>query len=300
MLGALLLAAAAATAGCSTAGSDVFTSRPGVVNVAATINVWGNLLAQLGGVHVHETSIVNNPQTDPHDYEPTPADGRTIAAARLLVVNGVGYDRWAQRAAAANPDRRRTVLDVGRLVGVGPGANPHRWYVPADVEKVADAITADLKAADPADAAYFDSRRVTFERQGLARYHQLISEIRSSYAGTPVGASESIVAPLADALGLDLRTPSSFLQAVSEGAEPSSADKATIDRQIRDRQIAVYLFNSQNATPDIAAQVKAARSRGIPVVAVTETLIPAHASFQQWQVAQLESLQAALQQVTGR
>ena len=300
MVLAALIVGAAATAGCSTATSSAFSSAPGVVYVAASINAWGSLLAQLGGAHVHETSIVDNPQTDPHDYEPTPADGRTIASARLLVVNGIGYDAWASRAAAANPDRRRKVLDVGKVVGVAAGANPHRWYDPADVERVADAITADLKAIDPADAAYFDGRRQSFERQGLDRYHRLIEEIRTTYAGTAVGASESIVAPLADALGLDLVTPASFMKAISEGSEPSSTAKSTADAQIGDKRIAVFIFNRQNATPDVASQVNAAKARGIPVVAVTETLSPATASFQDWQVAQLETLRAALHKATGR
>jgi zinc/manganese transport system substrate-binding protein len=271
-----------------------------VISVAATINVWGSVLAQLGGVHVHETSIVTNPDTDPHDYEPTPADARTVASARLLVMNGVGYDQWAAKAVAANPNSRRTVIDVGRLVGAPTGGNPHRWYDPHDVELVADAITADLKRLDPADAAYFDERRDNFNRRGWARYGQLVGELASTYAGTRVGASESIFAPLAAALHLDLVTPVTFLTAISEGAEPSAADKATTDRQIRDKQIAVYVYNSQNATPDVTAQLKEARAEGIAVVAVTETLSPASASFQDWQLAQLEALRAALRQATGR
>src|SRR5207244_1993389 len=129
---------------------------------------------------------------------------------------------------------------------------------------------------------------------GLAGYHQVINDIRSAYARTPVGASESIFAPLAAALGLDLVTPASFLKAISEGTDPSPADKAAIDAQISGKKIKVYVFNSQNSTPDIAAEVAACRRRGIPVVAVTETLSPASATFQAWQTAQLQSLKAAL------
>ena len=148
--------------------------------------------------------------------------------------------------------------------------------------------------------SYFDTQRASFENEGLARYHELISQIRTMYAGTPVGASESIFAPLADALGLKLITPPSFLQAISEGTDPSAADKATIDDQISHHLIKVYVYNSQNATPDVAAQVSAAEKQGIPVTAVTETLSPAGATFEQWQTAQLQSLAAALRQATGR
>jgi zinc/manganese transport system substrate-binding protein len=168
------------------------------------------------------------------------------------------------------------------------------------VEQVADEITADLKKADPAGATYFDSQRQALEHTGLARYHQLINDIKTRYAGTPVGASESVFAPLAEALGLDLITPASFLKATSEGTDPSAADKATIDHQISARAIKVYVFNSQNSTPDIAAQVSAAKKVGIPVSTVTETLSPAGANFQDWQSAQLQALQTALRAGTGR
>ena len=289
-------------AGCSapaqTSGSSGSASGK-VIPVAASINAWGSIVSQLGGTHVQATSIISNPDTDPHDYEPTPADGRTIANSALFVENGIGYDPWAAKSLAASPDSHRIVLDVGQLVGVPEGGNPHRWYSPSDVEKVADGITADLKKVDPSDSAYFDTQRQSFENTGLARYHQLINDIKAKYAGTPVGASESIFAPLADALGLKLITPPSFLKAISEGTDPSAADKTTIDAQISGKQIKVYVFNSQNSTPDVARQVEEANKAGIPVSTVTETLSPAGASFQDWQSAQLQALQAALARGTS-
>jgi len=271
-----------------------------VISVAASINAWGSILAQLGGTHVKATSIISNPDTDPHAYEPTPADGRVIATASLFVENGIGYDSWAAKAVAANPDPNRVVIDVGQLTGTPNGGNPHRWYSPTDVEKVADAITSGLKKADPGDAAYFDTQRQTFETTGLAEYHALITDIKAKFAGTPVGASESIFTPLAQALGLDLITPPSFLKAISEGSDPSPADKATIDSQISSKKIKVYVFNSQNSTPDVSAQVTAARSHGIPVSTVTETLSPQGSSFQDWQAGQLKALEAALGRATGK
>ena len=116
---AIVAACALGMTSCATSmqdgrGSDA-TGR--VVEAAASINAWGSILAQLGGEHVHATSIITKPDTDPHDYEPTPADGRTIAAARLFIENGVGYDSWAAKAIAANPSGR-AVIDVGKLVGV--------------------------------------------------------------------------------------------------------------------------------------------------------------------------------------
>ncbi len=266
--------------------------------VVAAEDVWGSIAAQLGGSHVRVTSIVASPAADPHDYEPTAADARAIADAALVIENGVGYDPWVARLVAANGGGN--VLDVGAVVGAKAGANPHRWYAPADVERVVAAITRAFERLDPRDAPSFAARRARFERDGLARYHELIAAIRRRYRGVPVGASESVFAPLAQALGLALVTPASFLAAVSEGAEPTAGDIAAVDRQVADRRIEVWVVDAQNSTPDVARITAAARARGIPVVTITETLVPPTASFQAWQVSQLEALESALARAARR
>jgi zinc/manganese transport system substrate-binding protein len=280
--------------------TDAARSGGKTIQVVAAENFWGSIASQLGGGHVKVTSIIDNPAADPHDYEPTAADARTVAGARFTIVNGIGYDSWAGKLLAANPGRGRTDLEVGNLVGIPASGNPHRWYSPDDVHQVTDQITADYKKIDPADAADFDKLKDTFENTTLAPYNQEIADIRAKYAGTPVGASESIFAPLAEGLGLDLVTPESFLDAISEGTDPTAKDKSTIDQQIADKKIKVYVYNSQNATPDVQAQVKAAKAKGIPVATVTETLTPAGAAFQDWQVRQLKGISAALAKATGK
>lgn len=296
-----------ALSGCATSppartsGGTAASGGPGTkVAVVAAENFWGSIASQLGGEHATVTSVIDNPDADPHDYEPTPADGRTIASAQYVIVNGVGYDPWAPKLADANPNPQRTVLNVGDLVGVEEGGNPHRWYSPDDVHKVIEQITADYKKLDPADAAYFDQRKQSFETQTLGQYNQLIADIKAKYAGTPIGASESIVTPLAEGLGLQMLTPESFLDAISEGSDPTAADKATIDDQIKNKQIKIYVYNSQNSTPDVQAQVDEAEAAGIPVTTVTETLTPAGATFQDWQTTQLQGIEQALAQATGK
>jgi zinc/manganese transport system substrate-binding protein len=298
VLAALVLAVlSAGVAGCATTAPGATTpAKTGVVQVVAAENFWGSLARSLGGVHADVRSIITNPASDPHDYEPTSADATAIHGAQLVIINGVGYDAWATKLAAANPVPSRIDMFVGDLVGVAAGGNPHRWYDPADVRAVIDRITADYRKLDPADAAYFDARHAEVLGTDLKQYFDLINEIKTDFAGTPVGASESIFAPLAAATGLDLRTPASFLEAISEGGEPTAADKVTIDNQIRTGQIKVYVYNAQNATPDVQAQVDAARAAGIPVTTITETLTPAGSSFQDWQVTQLNALLSALKQ----
>jgi zinc/manganese transport system substrate-binding protein len=301
LAGSAALAVLALAAGCST--SPKATTGGGsatVINVVAAENFWGSLAQQLGGSHVKVTNIINNPDADPHDYEPTAADGRAIATAQLAIVNGVGYDAWATKLADTNKTSALTVLTVGDLVGAKDGGNPHRWYNPDNVKQVIDQITADYKKADPADSSFFDTQRDTVLNTNLKAYFDAINQIKTNYAGTPVGASESIFAMLSPALGLNLLTPPGFLTAISEGTDPTAQDKATIDNQIKTKQIKVYVYNSQNATPDVQAQVDEAKAAGIPVTTITETLTPAGASFQDWQLAQLTALKQALGQATGK
>jgi len=295
-----LLAAlsAAPLAGCGGSGPGASGSS-GKLDVVAAEDFWGSIAEQLGGDRVEVTSIVTNPATDPHDYEPTAEDARTMAGAQLAIVNGIGYDRWATKLLDANPNSGRTVLTVGELLGLKDGDNPHQWYSPASAQKTIERITADYKRADPGHAAYFDRQQRRFETVGLARYHRLIAQIRSRYAGTPVGASESVFEPLAAALGLKLLTPTGFLDAISEGTDPTPADKATAESQVAGRQVEIWVYNSQNATPDVQRLNDAATAAGIPIATVTETVTPEGASFQAWQSRQLEGLEGALARASG-
>ena len=118
---------------------------------------------------------------------------------------------------------------------VNPAQDPHSYEpTPADARKLAlaqlaivngavnalaGAITARLTRLDPRDGRYFAQRHAQFERVGLERYRALIARIKARYTGLPVGASESIFAPLAPALGLRLITPQRFMNATSEGTD---------------------------------------------------------------------------------
>jgi zinc/manganese transport system substrate-binding protein len=290
--------AAVALAGCGQVSAAALGG--GGVRVVAAENFWGSIARQIGGTHAGVQSIIVNPAQDPHSYEPTSGDARTMATAQLAIVNGAGYDPWAPRLLAANPVDGRATVTVGALLRLHQGDNPHRWYDPPEVERVAAAIATALSKLDPRHRAYFAERLRLFDTSGLAAYHTQIARIRSRYAGVPVGASESIFALLAPALGLRLITPPSFMKAVAEGTELTARDTAAAERQITSGQIKAWVYNSQNVTPEVQRLNGLARAHRIPIATVTETLSPVSASFQQWQVAQLRALALALHEATGR
>src|SRR4051794_21019860 len=166
----LLVGGAALLAGCGSSAGSFPGSASGKLQVAAAENFWGSIAAQLGGEKVAVTSIVVNPNTDPHAYEPSASDGVTMARSQMAIVNGIGYDTWASKLIAANPSSRRTVLDVGSLLGLEAGENPHQWYSPASVRRGIGALLAEDKRLDPKDASYFDRRRTAFETTSLPEY----------------------------------------------------------------------------------------------------------------------------------
>ncbi|MGI8558689.1 MAG: metal ABC transporter solute-binding protein, Zn/Mn family [Solirubrobacteraceae bacterium] len=292
-----LLACALLLAGCDGNGT---TSPHSTLRVVAAESVWGSIAAQVGGARIDVRSLVADPGVDPHSYQSTPSDARTLAESQLAILSGIGYDAWASQGLAASPLSSRVVLNAGQVLGLSGGANQHQWYSPASVDRVIGALVAGLRRLDPAGGSYFAARARDFETRSLAPFDRLRSQIRARFRGVRVGASENVFAPLAADLGLDLITPADFMKAVGEGTDVSASDKQLADRQIARREIAVWVLNTQNETPDVARLSAAARARGIPVVDVSETLSPRGASFQDWQTSQLRSLLGALAEATHR
>ena len=284
-----LLSTALSACGAPPAG----TSSGKTLQVVAGQNFWGSIAAQLGGTHVFVLSVVTNPNADPHDYENSTQDARAFAAADYVILNGAGYDAWGARLLSANPNANRKVFSVADLLNKKAGDNPHFWYNPDWVEQVADQITADYRALDAAASDYFTQQRAAF-RTSMKPYHDRIAKIKSTFSGVPIGSTESIFVYLAQALGLNLISPPEFMQAVAEGNDPPAQTVAEFHDQVLGKKIKVLVFNVQTSTNITEDLKRLAANKGIPVVGVSETLHPLDATFQEWQGAQLLTLQNAL------
>lgn len=284
----------------TTTASETSSGGSKTVEVIAAENFWGSIASQVGGSHVHVTSLIVDPNADPHSYEPTTANARTVADAQYVIFNGAGYDPWMDKLLKSNPESGRKELNVGDFNGKHEGDNPHMWYNPDYVTAITNKIRDDLKGLDAGDASAFDKTAQAFLTTSLKQYHDTIAAIKAKYNGTPVGATESIFSYLAPALGLDLITPYSYLKAVSEGEDISASDEATVEQQVTQKKIKVLIYNSQNTPNNITALINKAKAANIPVATITETLTPATASYQQWQTTQLQGIQNALAQATGK
>ena len=284
-----LLSAPLAACGAPPAGA----SSAKTLQVIAGENFWGSIASQLGGSHVSVTSIVTNPSTDPHEYESSATDARAFATADYVIVNGAGYDDWGQKLLSGNPSQSRKVFTVADLLNKKAGDNPHFWYNPDWVDRVADRITADYQAMDSADSGYFAQQRQALA-SALKPYHDAIARIRSNFKDVPVGSTESIFVYMAQALGVNLISPPEFMQAISEGNDPPAQTVAEFQNQISNHQIRALVYNTQTSTPITENLKQMATKNGIPIIGISETIEPPTASFQDWQTKQLNSLRAGL------
>ena len=273
---------------CSTTG--------GVIQVVAGENFWGSLVSQIGGSHVNVTSIVTDPNTDPHEYESSAADARAIANACFVIVNGAGYDTWALSEIAASNTPHQTVLNVQLLLGQPVDANPHFWYSPYYVNTTVRAMYDDLLAIDPADSTYYKQQYASLNSSLWDSYMKQELIIKQQFAGTPVASTESIFVYMANATGLNIITPPSFMEAVAEGNDPSAQDIATFQNQLNggNATVRVLVYNEQTVTPLTQSLLALAAKNGIPYIRISETIQPANYTFQAWMQGEVGELQDAL------
>ena len=278
----------------ASAGSTTSAAAPGAVNVVASTNVWGDITKQIGGEHVNVTSILSDPNADPHQYEADAKTGAAISKAQLVVENGLGYDDFMDKLLAASPNANRTVLNAADVMKIsGSDANPHIWYAIAKIPDVASAIADQLGKLDPADAGAFTANAKTFT-DSLTPITAGIDNIKAKYPGAPVGYTERVPGYLVEAAGLKLATPASFAQSIEDGNDPSVADNSAMDAALAGKTIKVLLYNGQVTSPATDAVKQLAQSAGVPIVGVTETLPPTDKNFQAWQLRQINEITTAL------
>ena len=290
MLAAALLLGGA-VAGC---GASSTSAGPGTLTVVAAENVWGDIAGQIGGANVSVTSIITDPNADPHTYESNPSDAAAVTTAPLVIENGAGYDDFIDKLLSTSPSTTRDVLNLATIVGVhGSNPNPHLWYSPLYVTAVARAIEKHLAAHDFTHASLYAASLQTFLR-AYQPYIDTLNSIRSRYAGAPIAYTERVPGYLVEAAGLRLATPASFAQAIEEGNDPSPADAAAMDTAVSTRQVKVLLYNSQVTSPTTQKVRDLAMSAGVPVVGVAETIPAGEPSMQKWQIDQARAILAAL------
>ena len=261
------------------------------IPVVAAENFYGDVVKQIGGSHVAVTSVLSNPDEDPHLFEASPKTARALQDARIVVYNGADYDPWMDKLLGASRGSQRTLIVAAQLVGRKGGDNPHLWYDPRTMPAVARAVGAALAAADPAGKRVYEANLAAF----LASLKPLDGKIASLHArfhGLPVTATEPVFGYMSDAVGLAMRN-ARFQLATMNDTEPSASDIAAFQRDLRERRVRVLIYNSQASDALTRRMLALAKTSKVPAVSVTETQ-PGGVTFQQWMLSQLDALDHAL------
>ena len=268
-------------------------TTPGVINAIGAENEYANVLSQIGGKYVHVSSILNNPNTDPHTFEASPSVAEEVSSAQLIVQNGLGYDTFMNKIESASPNPGRRVIVVQNLLGLPDDTpNPHLWYDPKTMPAAAKAMESALAALQPSHATYFEANLARFDNS-LKPWTDAIAAFKAMHPGTPVATTEPVADYLLEAMGMDNLTPFVFQADIMNGVDPAPQDITQEDGFFSKHLVKVFCYNQQVVDPLTSSIRKDAENAGIPVVGVYETM-PAGYDYQTWMTAELNAIDRAV------
>jgi zinc/manganese transport system substrate-binding protein len=261
--------------------------------IVAAESAYADIARQVAGPDSKVTSILHNPAADPHVFEPSPSVARDVANAAIVIENGIGYDSWMDRLLAALPEPGRRVIVVADLLHRAAGDNAHLWYDPSAMPILARAVADALTRQNPS------GRNAVLQRcaavlASLAILQRRIDTLHARFAGAEVAATEPVLGPLVEALGLRDRH-ARFEVSVMNGTEPRAGDLASLEDDLRAHRIRALITNAQASDPEAMRLAGIARAEHVPIVPVSETL-PAGKTYQQWMDQELTALENALSQ----
>jgi zinc/manganese transport system substrate-binding protein len=287
------LALTAAGCGSSPTGANSADSST-VISAIGVENEYANVLGQIGGRYVHVSSILNNPNTDPHTFEASPAVAREVSGAELIVQNGVGYDSWINKMEQASPNSKRKVIVAQDVLGLPADTpNPHLWYSPRTMPAVARVMAADLSALAPAHKAYFQANLTAFDHS-LTPWLNAIAAFKAKYPGITAATTEPVADYLLTAMGIKNLTPFTFQADIMNGVDPTPQDISLENGFFTKHQVKVFCYNQQVVDSLTTSIRETALKAGVPVVGVYETMPTPGYRYQSWMLAEVQAIQKAV------
>jgi zinc/manganese transport system substrate-binding protein len=298
---AALMVAVTAVAGCgnSTKAANSTSTVAGVINAIGAENEYANVLGQIGGRYVHVSSILNNPNTDPHTFESSPSVAREVSRAELIVQNGVGYDDFMTRIESASSNSKRKVIIAQDVRGLPTDTpNPHLWYDPKTMPAVAKAMAADLSVLQPVHATYFAANLKKFDAS-LQPWLQAIAAFKADYPHTTAATTEPVSDYMLQAMGVDDLTPFRFQADIMNGVDPTPQDITLENGFFAKHQVRMFVYNQQVIDSLTTSIRQTAEKAGVPVVGVYETMPTPGYDYQTWMLAEIHAMQKAVTDKTS-
>lgn len=270
--------------GCAQNGNA--SSANSKITYVTSTDFYAEPAAAVLGSHGKAEPIIHSTSVDPHDFQPTTADGKTVAAANVVLVNGLGYDHWLNKLAA---NSKAKLLTVSMIVGAKNGDNEHLWYRPETMGKVTDALVKEFSKLQPANKKDFEANGAKYKKE-LAKLTPLIDAKKTSNHGE-VAVTEPVFGNMLDALGYKVMDEA-FANATEDGNDPSTAVYAKVEKAIKDKSIKFFVVNTQTTSKVITQLTDLAKKNDVPIVRVTETK-PKGVDYVQWMAKQLNEIPAS-------
>jgi len=285
------VALAAVVSGCSTSATP---SSSGRILAVGAENQYSSVISQIGGRYVSVTSILSDPNTDPHTFEASAKVAETISQAAIIVQNGLGYDSFMTKLEAASPNSRRSVITAQAVLGLPDSTrNPHLWYSPKTMPAVASRISATLTKLQPAHRAYFRANLAKFDAS-LRTWTDALAAFTAVHPDVAVATTEPVADYMLDAAGVDNRTPWALQAAIMNDTDPAPQDVATQNSLLRNSRVKAFVYNQQVTDSITSNYLKLAAASGIPVVGVYETMPTDGYDYQTWMTAEVKALDRAV------
>lgn len=301
-------------AGC-TSGADNETPT-GPIAITATTNVWGSIAEFIGGDMVEVTSIVDQPNIDPHSYEPSARDLLAVQDAEMVLVNGGGYDSFMD-SLVDQAEGSRVILRA--VEGDGDHSeeehgdeehseedehdhgshaegNEHVWYDFHVVEEVADQVLASLTQLRPDSAGDFQANHLTFVEE-LDVLEVRIEALREDALGYGVFSLTPLASIMIEEAGFDEYAPSELLEAVEEERDIPPASIAEAEEIFLNPDVLMVITNEQVTDTQMESMAELAESNGLPVVGLSELIPNEDWDYLDWMANNLDVLMSTVDQV---
>ncbi len=262
-----------------------------VINIVAAENMYGSVAQEIGGDNVNVTSILNNPNQDPHLFSASPSTARAVSQADIIVYNGLAYDPWMEKLLSVQKSKSQNVIVIANLTGAKMGDNPHLWYAPNTMTLYAVDLTKQLQQQDPQHKDYYAKQLVNFQKKYQALTNK-ITQIYQQYHGTSVIATEPLFGNMSQALGFNMLA-NDFQLNVMNNVEPTPTQLRNFEEALNLHTARILFYNQQVNSPLTQQLQTLAGKQGIPIVGITETQ-PENESYVQWMINQLNAVENAL------
>jgi zinc/manganese transport system substrate-binding protein len=262
------------------------------LKIVAAENFYGGVAGQITGDGASVTSILTNPNQDPHEFTTNASTAKSVADADIVIYSGISYDPWIDKLLGSAGKPNRVVINVADLIGARDGDNPHIWYDPRTMPALGTRLVEALSKFEPAQAGAFQKRLDDFKTSMKPELDK-IAAINAASAGLEVTATEPVFGYMADALGFKMLNYD-FQVKIMNDAEPGADQTAAFEKSLASKTAKILFYNSQVTDPTTERIRNIAKKSGVPVVGVTETEPPDQKSYVGWMLHELDGVEAAL------